>query len=74
MSTPSKFRWKLTDLRHAIRDRFYGWLADRLPERLVSACGWRQWAHAVSGRWDCTIEESCRLTCEEVQLRWFLKP
>ncbi len=66
-------RWRLRDLHHRLRSSLYVWLADRLPRELVSACGWRQWAHAVSGRWDCTLEESCALSCEDVQLRWFQK-
>jgi hypothetical protein len=70
---PGKFRWKLADFRHRVRGAFYVWLADRFPRELVSACGWRQWAHAVDGRWGCTLEESCALTCEEVQVRWFQK-
>lgn len=54
-----------------LRTRFYSWVASLLPRELVSACGWRLWAHAIDGRWACSLEESCRLPIEEVQLRWF---
>lgn len=75
MRTPeARWRWQLRDLGHRLRSNVYGWLAYHLPRELVSACGWRQWAHAVDGRWKCKQEEACALTCEEVQLRWFQKP
>lgn len=51
-----------------MKDKFWQWVANRLPKRLVYFCSIRLMAHATTGEYSSTITP--RLTIIKALKRW----
>lgn len=54
--------------RDRVRERFYRWLAWKLPRELVYWCAIRLIAHGTQGRWSSQVVPD--LTAMDALLRW----
>jgi hypothetical protein len=51
-----------------MREKFYQWLADKLPRELAYWCAIRVGAHATTGKWSSQVVPE--LTVAEALQRW----